>query len=331
MRALVNISEISRHANVSRTTVSRVLNGHPYVTSEKREAVLLAIKELNYVPNYNAIHLSKGKTDVLGVMVPHLNHPFFNKLMEGIGRVSSQYNYSLLVCQTNNEPEKEIEFFKRLRYKLIDGLIIGSTVSPISEINEASKFGPIVSCEHIETESIIKVIIEHQYGVELAIQHLHQKGHRKIGICLGNPMSGVGRTRKSAFFHCKETYSLIWDDHWYFDHAYTIEDGRKIMKKLMTLHSIPSALFVGNDYVASGIIYEAKAMGLSIPSDLAVVGFDNQPIAEVMELTTIHQPIKELGEQAVRHLHAQIKNDEKLVSTLKTNALDLELKIRNTT
>nr|WP_275265767.1 LacI family DNA-binding transcriptional regulator [Bacillus velezensis] len=129
---MTNITEIAKKANVSRTTVSRVLNNHPYVKPEKRDAVLKAMKELNYVPNFNAINLSRGKTNVFGVIVPKINHPFFSKLIAGIGEECNKHNYSLLVHQSNNDPEQEMEFFNRLKYKLIDGLILGSCVSPIT-------------------------------------------------------------------------------------------------------------------------------------------------------------------------------------------------------
>src|SRR4051812_35852129 len=108
---MTNITEIARNANVSRTTVSRVLNNHPYVKPEKRKAILQAMKELNYVPNFNAVNLSKGKTNVLGVIVPKISHPFFSNLIEGISKECNKHNYSLLVHQTNNDPVQELEFF----------------------------------------------------------------------------------------------------------------------------------------------------------------------------------------------------------------------------
>ncbi|MGM5472969.1 LacI family DNA-binding transcriptional regulator [Bacillus pumilus] len=307
---MTNITEIAKIANVSRTTVSRVLNHHPYVKPEKRDAVLKAIKELNYVPNFNAINLSKGKTNVLGVIVPKINHPFFSKLIDGLGEECNKHNYSLLVHQTNNDLDQELDFFNRLKYKLIDGLILGSCISPPDTLDEISKFGKIVSCEASESKQVASIFINHESGIKMAIDHLRIQGHQSIGLCIGNPKSGVGISRKKSFFHFQKEYGLQWSDNWYFDEQYTIEDGIEIAKLFLNGSSRPTAMVVGSDYVAAGIIYEAKKQGLRIPEDLAVLGFDNQPISKIIELSTIHQPIKELGQTAANLLYNLINNKE---------------------
>ncbi|MBU8639171.1 LacI family DNA-binding transcriptional regulator [Bacillus pumilus] len=307
---MTNITEIAKIANVSRTTVSRVLNHHPYVKPEKRDAVLKAMKELNYVPNFNAINLSKGKTNVLGVIVPKINHPFFSKLIAGLGEECNKHNYSLLVHQTNNDLDQELDFFNRLKYKLIDGLILGSCISPPDTLDEISKFGKIVSCEASESKQVASIFINHESGIKMAIDHLRIQGHQSIGLCIGNPKSGVGISRKKSFFHFQKEYGLQWSDNWYFDEQYTIEDGIEIAKLFLNGSSRPTAMVVGSDYVAAGIIYEAKKQGLRIPEDLAVLGFDNQPISKIIELSTIHQPIKELGQTAANLLYNLINNKE---------------------
>lgn len=324
---MTNITGISKFANVSRTTVSRVLNNHPYVSPAKREAVLHAMKELNYVPNFNAVNLSRGKTNVLGVMVPQINHPFFSNLIEGIGSACADLGYSLLVHQTNNDPKQEIECFNRLKYKLIDGLIIGSTSSPQEVIDEAASFGHIVCCEDTASNKIRKVFINHENGINIAFTHLKKSGHESIGLCLGNPQSGVGLHRKSSFFRCLEKYSFDWKNEWYFEQAYSIEDGRAVMKQLAQVPQRPAALIVGNDYVASGIIYEAMKQGIRIPEELAVIGFDNQPISQVMELTTINQPIRSLASSVVALLNSLINGE----NTPMIKTLNLELIKRNST
>lgn len=324
---MTNITEIAKKANVSRTTVSRVLNHHPYVKPEKRNAVLQAMKELNYVPNFNAINLSKGKTNVLGVIVPKINHPFFSNLIEGIGEECSKHSYSLLVHQSNNDPAQELEFFNRLKYKLVDGLILGSCISPCHILDEVSYFGKIVSCEASESKQIANVFINHESGIQMAINHLRDQGHQAIGLCIGNLKSGVGMSRKKSFFHYQKEYGLKWRDNWYFDEQYTIEDGIEVAKILLEQSTRPTAIVVGSDYVAAGIIYEAKNQGIRIPEDLAVIGFDNQPISKVVELTTIHQPIKELGETAANLLYNLINNKD--VSTI--NTLELEFIKRKST
>lgn len=319
------LTEIAKRANVSRTTVSRVLNNHPYVKPEKRDAVLKAIKELNYVPNLNARNLSKGKTNVIGVIVPKINHPFFSNLIEGIGNECNKYNYSLLVHQSNNDPEKELQFFDLLKYKMIDGLILGSCVSDTSVIDELSSYGKIVSCEYSESSKVPKVFVNHEYGIQMTVDYLKAQGHQKIGLCIGNPRSGVGISRKKAFFKLQREYSLKWIDDWYFEKQYTIEDGFEVAKKILEQPSRPTAMVVGSDQVAAGIIFETKKQGIMIPEELAIVGFDNQPISKGVELTTINQPIKEIGENAASLLYSIIHNQD--VPSFTT--LELQLIKRN--
>ncbi|XYY59547.1 LacI family DNA-binding transcriptional regulator [Bacillus velezensis] len=324
---MTNITEIAKKANVSRTTVSRVLNNHPYVKPEKRDAVLKAMKELNYVPNFNAINLSRGKTNVFGVIVPKINHPFFSKLIAGIGEECNKHNYSLLVHQSNNDPEQEMEFFNRLKYKLIDGLILGSCVSPHHVLDEISGFGNIVSCEASSSKQVAHIFINHESGIKMAIDHLRNQGHQSIGLCIGNPKSGVGISRKKSFFHFRNEYGLKWSDNWYFEEQYTIENGIEIAKLLLNKSPRPAAMVVGSDYVAAGIIYEAKRQGIRIPEELAVIGFDNQPISKVIELSTIHQPIKELGQTATNLLYNLMNNKD----VPNINKLNLKLIKRKST
>ena len=242
-----NITAIAKRAKVSRTTVSRVLNNHPYVNTEKREAVLKVIEELNYVPNLNAVNLSRGRTNVFGVIVPKIGHPFFSNLIEGIGKACNKHNYSLLVHQSNNDPKKELEFFNKLKYKMIDGLILGSSVSPTSVIDELSHFGKIVSCEYSDSSKVAKVFVNHESGIKMAVDHLTDQGHQEIGLCIGNPQSGVGVTRKKSFFNLQKEYRLSWREDWYFDERYTIEDGVEVAKTIFGQPSRPTAMVVGND------------------------------------------------------------------------------------
>ncbi|MEW9502977.1 LacI family DNA-binding transcriptional regulator [Jeotgalibacillus marinus] len=321
-----NITQIAKRAKVSRTTVSRVLNHHSYVNAEKREAVLKAIKELNYVPNLNAINLSRGKTNVIGIIVHKINHPYFSDLIERIGKEFDKHNYSLLVHQSNNDPKKELEFFNMLKYKMIDGLILGSSVSPTSVIDELSYFGKIVSCEYSKSNKIAKVYANHESSIKMAVDHLRDQGHQEIGLCIGSPQSGVGTTRKKSFFNLQKEYHLNWRDDWYFEERYTIEDGVEVAKEIIGQPSRPTAMVVGSDHVATGIIYEAKKQGIKIPEELAIIGFGNQPISKIVELTSIN-PMIEAGETAANLLYSMIQNQDVPFN----NTIELELIKRKST
>ena len=323
---MANITEIARLVKVSRSTVSRVLNNHPYVTPQKKEAVLEAIRLLDYVPNRNAINLSKGKTNIIGIMVPQINHPFFNHLISGMGEICSELNLSLLVNQTNNDLEREKISFDQLRYKQIDGLVIASTVSSARDLSEINKYGPIVSCEWSEGHHA-QVYIDHSNGIELVMNHLKEKGYQSIALCLGNPDSGVGKSRKSAFDKFIDNSNCTHSHEWYFEKRYSFEDGKTVMNELYKLSALPRAIVVGNDYVAAGIIHQAKLLKIRVPEDLAVTGFDNQSIAEALHITTIDQPIHQLGIEAIKMIDSLINRRHKV----EQNTLCLQLIVRQST
>ncbi|WP_214807962.1 LacI family DNA-binding transcriptional regulator [Exiguobacterium sp. s102] len=323
---MANITEIAKEAGVSRSTVSRVLNNQPYVIAEKREAVLRAMKQLDYRPNQNAVHLSRGKTNVIGVMVPQINHPFFSQLIEGIGIACAEQNISMLIHQTFNDRKQEQLSFTQLRHKQIDGLIIGSSVSPPEVLERVRRDGPVVICEQRE-ESLAQVAVDHQSGVLAVLSHLVERGHSSLGLCLGNPASGVGLIRRHAFEAFVQEHGLLVSPDWYFEENYSFADGQKVMNQLLTLTDRPTAMIVGNDHVAAGIIHQAKQEGIKIPDMLAVTGFDNQAIAEAMGMTTVAQPIERLGKEAVQLLDQLARGKELPVS----QPMPLELIVRETT
>ncbi|WP_214801350.1 LacI family DNA-binding transcriptional regulator [Exiguobacterium sp. ERU656] len=323
---MANITEIAKEAGVSRSTVSRVLNNQPYVIAEKREAVLRAMKQLDYRPNQNAVHLSRGKTNVIGVMVPQINHPFFSQLIEGIGIACAEQNISMLIHQTFNDRKQEQLSFTQLRHKQIDGLIIGSSVSPPEALERVRRDGPVVICEQRE-ESLAQVAVDHQSGVLAVLSHLVERGHSSLGLCLGNPASGVGLIRRHAFEAFVQEHGLLVSPDWYFEENYSFADGQKVMNQLLTLTDRPTAMIVGNDYVAAGIIHQAKQEGIKIPDMLAVTGFDNQAIAEAMGMTTVAQPIERLGKEAVQLLDQLARGKELPIC----QPMPLELIVRETT
>jgi len=303
---MANIKEIAKKANVSVSTVSRVLNGHDYVSDEKREAVLAAIEQLNYTRNMNAVHLIKGKTNVIGVMLPFINHPYFSRLLEGISASALQKNYQLMLCQTDYKEEIEIKVLDMLKMKQIDAVIICSKHLPLDRIEPYTRYGPIVACEDVGDSSVSSVFLDHYTSFYNGMRYLIDRGHRSIGFCLGRSSGVNSQMRRKAY---EDALALIHEpvrEEWIFYQTYRIEDGVKLMRDMLQMEKRPSAMLVTNDQVAAGMIIEAKKNGLTVPDDLAVIGFDNQPIAEVFNLTTIDNQLFEMGSSAFQIAHDQI-------------------------
>jgi DNA-binding LacI/PurR family transcriptional regulator len=292
---MTNIRDLAKIAGVSVTTVSRVLNNHPYVREEKRKAVLEAIKQSNYQQNINAVHLSMGKTFLVGVVVPFIDHPYFALLMKGMANEALKKNYKLVLFQTNYVEERELEALQLLKQKQIDALIICSRISNWDTIEEHISYGPIILCEDTRGQKVSSTYVDHYKSFISALEYLYIKGHRKIGYCIGRNSGTNSRYRKAAFMDFVDDHQLVYQPDYIFEQCLHFEDGERVVERIKKMANPPSALLVTSDEVAAGIFTCAQSQHISIPQDLALIGFNNQPIAKMMNITTIEIPLVEIG------------------------------------
>ncbi len=292
---MTNIRDLAQMAGVSVTTVSRVLNQHPYVSEEKRKAVLEAIKVSNYHKNINAVHLSKGKTQLMGVVIPFSDHSYFAMLLKGIAKQALEHNYKLVLFQTEYIESKEMEALQMLKQKQIDSLIICSRSCDISIIEEHLQFGPIVLCEDNPRSKISSTFVNHYKIFSDALDYLYQKGHRQIGYCIGRRSGTNSQNRELAYQHFHKKYRLPYNSDYIIDQCLYFEDGERVITRIKEMDTPPSALLVTSDQVAAGIVISCQNQQLSIPDDIAIIGFDNEPIAKMLNITTIEIPLVEMG------------------------------------
>ncbi len=307
---MTNIRDLAKKAGVSVTTVSRVLNNHPYVSEKKRNAVLEAIKESNYQQNRNAVSLSMGKTYLVGVAVPFIDHPYFALLLKGIAHEALKNNYKLVLFQTNYVESRELEALQMLKQKQIDALIICSRKCTWNAIEEYSAFGPVVLCEDTRGKKVSSTFVDHYKSFLFALEYLYQKGHRKIGYSIGRKTGTNSAQREAAYRDFLANYGLPYQSGYIFDQLLYFEDGEKVIEKIKTMADPPTALLATSDQLAAGIFTCAQNGHVSIPEDLALIGFDNQPIAKMMNITTIEIPLEVIG----RKLFLQGISDEQEVS-----------------
>lgn len=293
---MTTIKDIAKLAGVSITTVSRVLNNHPYVNIDKRNKVQEIINELNYQQNSNAIHLVKGKTLTIGVICPYFDGTYFQTLIKGITDEAFKNNYSVMLCPTNYDKKQELKYLNMLKTKQLDGVIICSRANHWEEIYPFLEFGTIVICEY--AEGFPCVYTNHYDAFSNAIKYLIEEGHLNIGYCIGRKNSLNSRTRASAYRAELKRIQQPIQESWIFTDCYSIDDGKDVLKKFLSLKKRPTAILVNGDSIAAGIIIQAKKEGIRIPEDLAIIGFDNQVMAEVLDLTTIDQNLVEIGLQA---------------------------------
>lgn len=306
---MVNIKDIAKMAGVSVTTVSRVLNDHPYVSEEKRKAVIEIVEKLNYSQNANAVHLSKGKTNIVGVILPYINHPCFDAMVGGMMEVALAHNYRVLLCQTNYNKKEEMKSLHMLKTKQLDGLIICSRANEWETIEPYASYGTIVACEDNDISNISSVYTNHSAAFQLGMDYLIEKGYKKIGYCTGRKLGPSSQKRFDVYKQQLQSIDEEVNEEWIFTECFTLEDGVKVAHKLKEMQHLPEALIVAGDEVAIGVMTEAEKLGIQVPEDLAIIGFDNQPISQVLQLTTIDQNLNEIGRKAFEMFYRQTSDE----------------------
>lgn len=327
------ISDVAKLSGLSRTTVSRVINQHPYVSKEKKEIVLQAMKKLGYTPNFAAQHLRKQKTNTIAVLVPKLTNPFFAYLVESIEEKAVESGYQILICNTKYDKKRELAFLRNLKSKQVDGIIMTNIQNNWQIIDSIINGGPIVLCNEYTAEANVPTVRLNQVaGSYNGTYHLIEKGYTKIGYCWGGIPSGLSNDRLKGYKMALTDHELTLNKQWIFPGVYGIKDGIRVMEEISKMKDKPDAIFSGSDEVAAGIVSEAKRQGIIIPDELAVMGFDNQPIAEVVDpaLTTISQPITEIGKISMEIMLSLLSGEDN-VDQLMVHELPLELVVRKST
>ncbi|MBW4839891.1 MAG: LacI family DNA-binding transcriptional regulator [Paenibacillaceae bacterium] len=300
---MANIKEIAKLAGVSVSTVSRVINEYPYVSPEKREAVKRAMEAANYERNINAVHLSRGKTNLIGVVVPSIRRPYYGMLVDGIADEAMKDNYKLVFIQTDYEVERELDALMMLKLKQIDGLIIGSRACEWEVVEEYAKYGPITVLEDGRGRNVSSIYFDHYGSFTRALTYLWDRGHRKIGYCLARKSSPNSLKRTAAYRDFLAARHQEYQPDYAFYDCALLEDGEWIMERILCMEDPPTALLVTSDQVAAGILAYCTEHGVQVPDELAIVGFDNQPIAKMLNMTTFEIPLEEIGRQLFCQIH----------------------------
>ncbi|MEI4800196.1 LacI family DNA-binding transcriptional regulator [Bacillus sp. NPDC077411] len=306
------IEDIAKLAGVSKATVSRVINHHPYVRSELRERVQAIIDEKNYVPVAVAKDLRRLQTNLIGVVVPNLHHPFFGKLIQEISNILKEDCYDVVILQSNYAPEREREFIHYVRTKKLDGLIFTTLSLSIEEVECVSTSGMIVICnEHVETELISTVQFDEERAGYLGTKHLLEKGYTRIAFCYDTLKSKAQRKRYKGYKKALCEHHLSLQQEWIFRNCYGLKDGKRMIQMMQSMKNAPDAMFTGSDEIAAGMIMEAQRMGICIPKDFGVIGFDNQELSVMMSpsITTVSTSIASMAKHSIILLHKQSQGE----------------------
>lgn len=325
---MATILDVARLAGVSRTTVSRVLNDSPLVDHETRKRVFTAMKELNYQPSLAARNLRKQETKLIAVLIPNISNLFFASLLEGMEGVSAENGYNIILCNTWDDPDREMRYIRMLESKQVDGVILTALRNPVELVKPYLKYGPIVlASEYLVDDALPAVAIDNVAAARKATEHILGQGREKIAFINGPEHIILCRDRQRGYVQALEERGLPVHCEWIRQSDFTVEGGFRCMQELLALPSPPTAVFAANDEMAVGAIQAIQQHGLQVPQDVAVIGFDNNPISTVVKpsLSTVEQPVHRIGAEVIKLLLACLEDKEKITKprriVLETNLL----------
>lgn len=312
--------DVARLAGVSRATVSYVLNGQTEgrvpISEETRQRVLEAIEELGYEPDARAQALRSGSTKTIALIIPDLRNPHFCEYATGIEEAARAAGYHLLLSSTTMNDEYAVEIFKDLARRRFDGLILASSFILQSEeaqntLEQVRKRGlPIV--ELSENYGVDSVSADYREATRQVMSYLLSLGHRRIGLIYGIGGHEYAEDRLQPYRESLESAKIDIDTRLMVECGPTIEDGYQAAKKLLRLSARPTALIAVNDLLAMGALRAANDLGLRIPRDLSLVGYDDIPMADylVPRLTTVSKDAYTLGTTAFEVLMARMQSPD---------------------
>ncbi|MFD2133739.1 LacI family DNA-binding transcriptional regulator [Pseudogracilibacillus auburnensis] len=309
----VTIYHVAKEANVSIATVSKVINNNGRISEKTRKKVKDVMEKLNYRPNMLASALMGKQTKTIGLLIPDLANPFFSELARSIEDRGHELGYNLVICNTDYESDKENQYLALLMQKSVDGFILASGFENLEKVEELMKqdIPVVIVARDFPMFSVNAVALDDFMGGYLAANHLIELGHQNLGVVARDLWSN--RERLRGFNHALAENDLKINSNFEFIHEIDhIKAGREMAEKYINSDNGPTAIFACNDLLAAGVIQMAKQLGLNVPKDLSVIGFDNTSIATIIEppLTTIAQPIQSMGKEVMDLMVSIIKGEK---------------------
>jgi LacI family transcriptional regulator len=311
------IYDVAKRAGISAMTVSRVINGKRDVKPETREKVLKAIEEIGYVPNSLARSFVLQKTKTVGLVITDITNPFFTTLARGVEDTAMKSQFSVIFCNTDEDPEKELLYLEVLARKRVDGVILASASGKKGPLKSLLiKNIPIVLIDR-EIEGLDDIDIvkgDSVYGAYILTKHLIDLGHRRIGIIVGSRNISTAEDRVEGYKKALIESGIPIEKELIKFSRYSREDGYKCTKELLTLEERPTAIFGGNNFIAIGSMMAIKELGLRVSEDIALVSFDDiESLSQVYPfLTVVTQPAYTMGVIATELLIRRIEGRDKI-------------------
>jgi LacI family transcriptional regulator, purine nucleotide synthesis repressor len=305
------IYDVAKEANVSIATVSKVLNNTGRISEKTKNKIHKIMKELEYQPSSVATALTGKKTFTIGVLVPDIANPFFAEVARALENNAREMGYSIILCSTDYQLEREHDYLELLVKKQVDGIIIATEpkdLKKLRSLNDRNVPSVLFSIDHLAIDSHV-VTTDDLKGGYLAGRYLIEKGHRDF-VIITEPQRASGVLRVEGFKKALVDEGVNIENVIIIEAKSKINEARKAANQILRLTKRPSAVFASTDLIAAIFINEVRKAGVSVPQDLSIIGFDNTIHAEISDpgLTTIAQPIAKLASYTIQQLLEAIEN-----------------------
>jgi LacI family transcriptional regulator, galactose operon repressor len=298
-RVVVTTRDVARLAGVSSSTVSHVLNGTRFVSDDVRRRVLGAVQNLGYEPNGVARSLKVNRSMTIGLIISDISNPFFTAVVRGVEDVTQANGYVLVLCNSDEDTAKEAMYLRALRAKRLDGLILAPAGEAHDYLRDTvrAQFPLVFLNRDVASIDAPAVLLDNEGAAFEATNHLIDLGHRRIGMIGGRPLASTSIERKSGFARALRAAGLPADERLVVSGGSEAEGGHAAALALLSLEPRPTAIFSGNNLMTIGALAAIQERGLSVPQDVALLGFDDFSWAGVFRprLSTVAQPTYELG------------------------------------
>jgi LacI family transcriptional regulator len=313
---MATMNDVARVADVSIATVSHVINGTRFVSPERVDRVHAAMRKLDYTPDATARSLRMGRTHTIGLVIPDNTNPFFAELARAIEEAGFHAGYTTILGNSGERPDRERQYVSTLLSKRVDGLIIAPWRKPGAATARVLRKAPIPIVV-LDRADVLRtadaVLYDDVGGGRQAAEHLLALGHERFAAIAGPPDPGHTPGRLDGFLGALADAGVAIADDAIVSSDYHFEGGRSATAELLSRGGAFTALFAANDLMAAGAIRELTGRGRSVPHDVSVVGFDDAPLAEMTSpaLTTVRQPVQEMGDTAMSLLLARVTGTAK--------------------
>lgn len=320
---MASLQEVARRAKVSIATVSRVLNKSDKVVPETRAVVEQALRDLEYRPSRVArrLRMKDGRAHLVGLIIPDIQNPFYAEIARGVEDAAYAAEYALLLCNSDESSEKEQFYLDVMRSESVDGVVLPPFDETDAAVAAIMKTGMPVVCvdRSLSKEKTDLVEVDNYRGAFEAVTHLIDRGHKSIGLIEGRIQVSTSRERRRGYLDALAEAGIAARKDLMREGDFRQESGRILAGQLLDMKKPPTALFALNNLMTIGALNAIHQRNLTVPTDVAIVGFDDLPFAEALDppLTVVRQPAYDVGRQAMELLLKRIMEPARSTVTMR--------------